>query len=197
MGGTEWGGGAVDPKTDTFVVNSSSVVQIYRLIKRDEYNKESDNGTKGGYYAQSGAPYGFHINTFLNPLGMPCWKPPYGTLAAYDLNSGKLKWKEPFGEVQKWGFYMPKSWGSVTIGAPMVTKSGLIFIGASMDSRVRAIDMKDGKVLWRSLVDAPAVAMPATYEYKGRQYVVFVAGGNSILTPKVSDQVVAYALPKK
>ena len=64
-----------------------------------------------------------------------------------------------------------------------------------MDSRVRAIDLKSGKVLWRSLVDAPAVAMPAVYVYKGREYVVFAVGGNSILLPKVSDQIVAFALP--
>ena len=63
--------------------------------------------------------------------------------------------------MQKWGFYMPKLRGSATIGAPAITKSGLIFIGASMDLRVRAIDLKSGKVLWRSLVEAPAVAMPA------------------------------------
>ena len=76
--------------------------------------------------------YGLHLTSFLNPLGMPCWKPPYGTLSSYDLKTGKLLWNEPFGEVQKWGFYMPKSWGSVTIGAPVVTRSGLIFIGASI-----------------------------------------------------------------
>ena len=129
-GGVEWGGGAVDPTTNTYVVNSSSVVQIYKLIKRADYAQESNNGNKSGYYAQKGAPYGFYLSNFTNSLGMPCWKPPYGTLSSYDLNTGKLLWKEPFGEVQKWGFYMPKSWGSVTIGAPVVTKSGLIFIGA-------------------------------------------------------------------
>ena len=191
-GGVEWGGGAVDPTSDTYVVNSSRVVQIYQLIKRADYQKDAG---KSGYFAQAGAPYGFHLKSFLNPIGMPCWKPPYGTLSSYDLNTGKLLWEEPFGEVQKWGFYMPKSWGSVTIGAPVVTRSGLIFIGASMDSRVRAIDLKSGKVLWRSLVDAPAVAMPAVYVYKGREYVVFAVGGNSILLPKVGDEVVAFALP--
>ena len=195
VGGTEWGGGAVDPTTDTYVVNSSSVVQIYRLVKRADYAKESDNGKKPGYFAQAGAPYGFHISNFLNPIGMPCWKPPYGTLASYDLKTGKLLWKEPFGEVQKWGFYMPNSWGSVTIGAPVITKSGLIFIGGSMDSRVRAIDLRTGKVLWKQMVDAPAVAMPAVYTYKGKEYVLFAAGGNAILTPRVSDQIVAFALP--
>jgi quinoprotein glucose dehydrogenase len=143
-----------------------------------------------------GSPYGMRLTDFLNPLGMPCWNPPFGTLSAYDLSSGKMLWREPFGEVQKWGFYMPKSWGSVTIGAPLITGSGLIFIGASMDSRVRAIDIKTGAELWQANVDAPAVAMPISYTYQGRQFVVFVAGGNSILTPSVSDQIVAYALPK-
>ena len=33
-------------------------------------------------------------------------------------------------------------------------------------------------------------------EVSGRQFVVFVAGDNSILTPTVSDQIVAYALPR-
>jgi quinoprotein glucose dehydrogenase len=195
-GGTEWGGGAVDPTSGIFVVNSNSVVQIYQLIERSRFLQLKQHGESSGYYAQEGAPYGFHIETFLNWAGMPCWKPPYGTLAAYDLKTGQRLWNKPFGQVQKYGFYMPESWGSVTIGAPVITKSGLIFIGASMDSRVRAIELKTGRVLWKELVDAPAVAMPAVYTYKGRQYVVFVAGGNSILLPKVGDQVVAYALPR-
>jgi quinoprotein glucose dehydrogenase len=118
-------------------------------------------------------------------------------MSAYDLNTGKLLWRKPFGEVQKWGFYMPDSWGSVTIGGPLITQSGVVFVGGSMDARVRAIDLKSGAVLWKAQVDAPAVANPGTYVYKGRQYVVFVAGGNAIQKPQVSDQVVAYALPTK
>ena len=198
-GGVEWGGGALDPATNTYVVNSSYVAQIYKLLPRKDYEQKTkgmeDPGSQG-YYPQTGSPYGFYLTNFVNRWGMPCWKPPYGTLSAYDLNTGKLLWKKPFGDVQKWGFYMPRSWGSVTIGGPLITKSGLIFIGGSMDARVRAIDLKSGKVLWKSLVDAPAVANPATYTYKGRQYVVFVVGGNAILKPQFGDQVVAYALPK-
>ncbi len=199
-GGVEWGGGAVDPTTNTYIVNSSAVAQIYKLIPRDEYNKinageNMEQKNANGYFAQEGAPYGFELQTFLNPLGMPCWNGPYGTLSSYDLNTGKLNWREPFGEVQKWGFYMPDSWGSVTIGSPVITKTGVIFLGASMDSRVRALDLKSGQVLWSSLVQAPAVAEPAVFTYKGKEYVVWAVGGNSILEPKVADQLVAYTLP--
>jgi quinoprotein glucose dehydrogenase len=193
-GGVEWGGGAVDPHSGVYVVNSSYVAQIYRLIERKDYAEQAKQGSKDDYYPQTGAPYGVYLHNFVNFLGMPCWNPPYGTLSAYDLNNGKLLWKKPFGEVQKWGFYMPESWGSVTIGAPLITKSGIIFIGASMDARVRAIDLKSGDVLWQAQVDAPAVANPATYVYKGKQYVVFVAGGNAILKAQASDQVAAFAV---
>jgi len=194
-GGVEWGGGAVDPRTGTYVVNSSSVVQTYQLLTRADYDARTRNGTPAGYFPMTGSPYGYVQQNFVNWLGMPCWKPPYGTLSSYDLGTGRLLWREPFGEVQKWGFYMPRSWGSVTIGAPVVTASGLIFIGASMDSRVRAIDLKSGAVLWTGQVDAPAVSIPMLYEYGGREYVAFTAGGNSILEPKVGDQLVAFALP--
>jgi quinoprotein glucose dehydrogenase len=197
IGGVEWGGGAVDPTTATYVVNADQVPQVYTLVPRADADKKYGNAlrAKDGYAAQQGSAYGFKLENFLNMWGMPCWEPPYGTLSSYDLNSGKLNWKKPFGQVQKWGFYMPESWGSVTIGAPVITKSGLIFIGASMDSRVRAIDLKSGNVLWKAIVDAPAVAQPAVYTYKGKQYVVFAAGGNGILTPRLSDQLVAFALP--
>jgi quinoprotein glucose dehydrogenase len=196
IGGTEWGGGAVDPDRQVFVVNSSSAVQIYQLLTRADYDKATSGGSEtGGLFPMSGAPYGMRLTTFLNPIGMPCWKPPYGTIAAYDLKSGERLWNRPFGQIQKWGFYMPESWGTITLGAPAITASGLIFIGASMDSKVRALDLRTGEVLWKALVSAPAVAMPAIYEYNGKQYVVFTAGGNSILAPKVSDEIVAFALP--
>jgi quinoprotein glucose dehydrogenase len=126
---------------------------------------------------------------------MPCWNPPYGTLSSYDLKTGKLNWRKPFGQVQKWGFYMPESWGSPNAGVPAITASGLVFIGASMDSRVRAIDVKTGEVLWKHVVSAPAATLPAIYQYKGKQYVAFVAGGDSSLSPKVGDEVIAFALP--
>ncbi len=78
----------------------------------------------------------------------------------------------------------------------MITRTGLIFIGASMDSKVRALDLRTGKVLWTAPVAAPAVALPASYTYKGRQYIVFTAGGNSLLSDQLSDQLIAFALPQ-
>jgi quinoprotein glucose dehydrogenase len=196
IGGVDSGGGALDPRSQTFVVNSTNLVQIYRLWRRADYNNlAGSTEAAGGLFPMRGVPYGVQLTTFFNPIGMPCWNPPFGTLSSYDLKTGKLLWRKPFGQIQHWGFYMPESWGTVTIGAPAITASGLIFIGASMDSRVRAIDLKSGELLWKHLVSAPAAALPAIYQYKGKQYVVFVAGGNTRLTPKVGDEIVAFALP--
>jgi quinoprotein glucose dehydrogenase len=144
--------------------------------------------------ATQGSPYASRWTNFFNMWGMPCWAPPYGTLSSYDLNTGKLNWKKPFGQIRKHGIDAPESWGSTTIGPPLLTKSGLIFIGASMDGRVRAIDVKTGDVLWKQAVDAPVIAQPIAYTYKGRQYVVFAAGGG-LFTGRFSDQLVAFALP--
>lgn len=194
-GANNWGGGAVDPVNDIFYINSSRIVQVLQLIPREEYEKTAgDSGAEIGYYPQEGAPYGVQLTNWTIWANLPCWAPPYGTFSAYDLRTGERLYEVPFGMTQQWGFYGPESWGSPTLGGPVVTAGGVIFIGASMDARVRALDARTGKEIWSDQVEAPSVAIPAVYTHKGRDYVVFVAGGNPILKPQVGDQVVAYTL---
>lgn len=136
---------------------------------------------------------------------------PPGNLMAIDARSGALKWdlgfifvlnretgarlyEVLFGRSQQWGFYGLATWGSPTLGGPVVTAGGVEFIGASMDARVRALDAATGAERWSDLVEAPSVAIPAVYTHEGVDYVVFTAGGNSILKSQVSDQLVAYRL---
>jgi quinoprotein glucose dehydrogenase len=201
-GANNWGGAAVDPRTGILYVNSSRVVQVLRLIPRADYEAEVEEATGGapesgneqGFYAQEGSPYGIELVEWTNSLGLPCWEPPFGTFAAYDLSSGERLYEVPFGLTQQWGFFGLRSWGSPTLGGPVVTAGGVVFIGGSMDDRVRALDAATGQELWSDIVAAPSVANPAVFTHEGVDYVVFVAGGNSILKPKVADQVVAYRL---
>lgn len=196
-GGMQWGGGALDPETNRYYINTSKVVQILTLIPRDDYEERTGgSGNEQGLYPQRGAPYGFELKNWTTSAGLPCWKPPYGTLLAYDLDSGEQLWEVPFGRSQKWGFYGPESWGSPTLGGPALTATGVIFIGASMDNRVRAISAETGEELWSGIVEAPAVAIPAIYVHEGKQYVAFVAGGNSIIKPQVGDHIAVYTLPE-
>lgn len=201
-GANNWGGPAIDPRTGTLYINSMRIVQVLRLIPREDYEAEVreatggsiEGGNEAGFHPQEGSPYGIELFEWRNALGLPCWEPPYGTFSAYDLASGERLYEVPFGLSQQWGFYGLSDWGSPTLGGPVVTAGGVVFIGASMDARVRALDAATGQELWSDLVEAPAVANPAVFTHDGVDYVVFVAGGNSILKPQVSDQVVAYRL---
>ena len=197
-GAVQWGGVAFDPVSQTAIVNFSHIVQLIKLWERKAYDEQRHtHGNETGFSPMTGAPVGLSLTNALNWLGMPCWSPPYGEIAAIDMRTGDIKWRRPMGAVQQWGFYMPENMGSPTIGGPAVTAGGLIFIGASMDAKVRAYSLESGDELWSDIVMAPAVANPAVYEHKGRQYVAFVAGGNSILKPQVGDQIAVYALPEK
>ncbi|MFN3277560.1 MAG: PQQ-binding-like beta-propeller repeat protein [Paracoccus hibiscisoli] len=196
-GATNWGGVSVDPDRAILYVNASRIVQLIHLIPRDEYDSEArEGGNEEGYHPQEGAPYGIHLTDWSNWAGMPCWAPPFGTFSAIDLTSGQTLYEVPFGKAQFHGFYGLGDWGSPTLGGPVVTAGGVVFIGASMDSRVRALDAATGQELWSDLVEAPAVSIPAVFTHEGVDYVVFAVGGNSILKPEVSDQAVAYRLPR-
>ena len=197
FGGQQWGGTAFDPENQISIVNTSRAVQMIEMFPREEYDEVAgSSGNETGFYPQTGAPYGFNLYVPLNWLGMPCWEPPYGDIRAIDMTTGDTLWSRPIGASQKYGFYMPESMGSPTIGGPAVTAGGVIFIGASMDAKVRAYSVENGDELWSDVVEAPSVSNPAVYEHEGRQYVAFVAGGNSILKNQVGDQVAVYALPE-
>lgn len=134
-------------------------------------------------------------NRFLDAAGYPGIKPPWGTLNAVDLNSGKLLWKVPLGEyaeLTKKGFPVT---GTENYGGPLVTKGGVIFIAATKDEKIRAFDKATGKVLWEAPLPAAGYATPATYMANGKQYVVIACGGGKIGS-KSGDTYVAFALPK-
>jgi len=133
-------------------------------------------------------------NRFLDNDGYPGIKPPWGTLNAVDLNSGKLLWKVPLGEyaeLRKKGF--PPT-GTENYGGPLVTKGGLVFIAATKDEKIRAFDKTSGKVLWEAALPAAGYATPATYMLNGKQYVVIACGGGKIGS-RSGDSYVAFALP--
>jgi len=119
-------------------------------------------------------------------------------LHALDLRSGELLWEVPLGmlrDVTK--VPTPKGWGSPNLGGPLIT-GGLVFIGASMDRRLRAFDLKTGEVLWSERLPASMQSSPMTYRARegGRQFVVVAAGGHDGIRSSLGDHVIAFALPE-
>ena len=87
--------------------------------------------------------------------------------------------------------------GRPNLGGSIATAGGLVFIGATDDSRFRAFDAKTGAELWSVKLPAAAHSVPSTYEGKdGKQYVVVTsAGGSDLDDPITDDSVTAFALP--
>jgi len=131
---------------------------------------------------------------FTDPEGFPAITPPWGTLTAIDMNRGVISWQIPLGDVPGSGL---QNTGSENYGGPVVTASGLLFIGATnYDKAFRAFDAGTGKVLWRATLPAAGNATPAVYAVGGRQYVVIAAGGGKWGAPS-GGTYVAFALPKQ
>jgi quinoprotein glucose dehydrogenase len=131
---------------------------------------------------------------FTTADGYPAIKPPWGTLTAIDLATGRRAWQVPLGEypeLTKKGIPLT---GTENYGGPAVTAGGLVFIAATRDEKIRAFDKKTGKTLWEAPLPAAGYATPAVYEAGGRQYVVIACGGGKLGT-RSGDSYVAFALP--
>jgi glucose dehydrogenase len=144
-------------------------------------------------------PYVFTgYRKFLDPEGYPAFVPPWGTLNAIDLKTGKYLWKVRLGEYPALAQQGMKNTGSENYGGPVVTAGGVLFIGATVyDRRFRAFDATTGKLLWETELPFAGVATPATYMIDGRQYVVIAASGGRDPKSPVGGAYIAFALPKK
>jgi quinoprotein glucose dehydrogenase len=132
---------------------------------------------------------------FRDPEGYPPLTPPWGTLNAIDLNKGEIRWQIPLGEYPELVAKGMTNTGSDNYGGPVVTASGLLFIGATnFDKKFRVFDKLTGKLLWETVLPAAGNATPSIYEIRGRQYVVIVCGGGKNGAPSGSS-IVAFALP--
>lgn len=136
-------------------------------------------------------------NRFLDAEGYPAITPPWGTLNAVDLNTGKIAWQIPFGEHPELVAKGVRDTGSWNYGGPIVTAGGVIFIGATnYDKKFRAFDIATGKMLWETVLPAAGNATPSTYQAGGRQFVVIAAGGGK-RGGASGGKYVAFALPQR
>ncbi|MDP1813113.1 MAG: PQQ-binding-like beta-propeller repeat protein [Leadbetterella sp.] len=156
--------------------------------KKEVQSKDGQLSQKAGIaYKMTG------YNKFLDNRGLPAIAPPWGTLNAIDLNSGKQLWRIPFGNeplLMKEGI---TGTGTENYGGPVITKTGLLFIAATKDATLRAFEAKTGRLVWEHPLPAAAFATPSIYSKNGKQYIVLACGGTKLGTPK-GNKYVAFAL---
>jgi quinoprotein glucose dehydrogenase len=134
-------------------------------------------------------------NKLLDQEEHPGVKPPWGTLNAIDLNTGKIAWRVPLGEYADLLAKGLPPTGTENFGGATSTAGGLVFCGGTRDLKIRAFDSDSGAVLWQSKLPFGGYAPPAVYEANGREYIVIAATGGGKLGPPLGDAYVAFALP--
>lgn len=186
-GGANWGGASFDPETYTLYVNSMDVGMVFRMVERPE-------GSDLPYRARGAATPN---SRFWDPNLYPCQKPPWGHLTAIDLNTGEFRWRSVLGVIDELVEKGLPPTGTSNLGGSIVTAGGLVFIGATNDSRFRAFDKDTGEELWVTRLPASAHATPMTYlgPKSKRQFVVIAAGGGNKYNKVFADALVAFALP--
>ena len=133
--------------------------------------------------------------------------PPWSTITAYDLNTGKIKWQVPCGDLPQAGPSDKMRGDVLPKGGIVITAGGLIFF-AGNEGKVYAFDEATGKVVFTKDVPSSSMGVPAVYEVGGRQYVLFaIVGGpqfpagakmppGGVATPAGAKSYIAFALPK-
>ncbi|OFW17173.1 MAG: quinoprotein glucose dehydrogenase [Acidobacteria bacterium RIFCSPLOWO2_02_FULL_67_21] len=143
----------------------------------------------------------------LNPGGLPIVKPPYGLLAAIDLDRGELLWQTPHGDTPDnirthaalKGIDIPKTGQVGTSGVGLMVTRTLAVMGDPQitappgrprGAMLRAYDKKTGQQVGAVLMPAIQSGIPMTYMVDGKQYIIVaVSGGN------YSGEYLAFTLP--
>jgi quinoprotein glucose dehydrogenase len=217
-GGVNWGGASYNPALGLMFVNTSEFGQLQGYadpsapaaqtspagagnpeLAQQQPAAGRGRGGRGGGGGRGNVPYGnvpgggrFRDDA----TNMMCQQPPWGNLTAIDVHTGEFAWRVPLGVTDS----LPpdkQNTGRPGNGGSIATAGGLVFVGATDDSRFRAFDAKTGKELWTVKLGAAAHATPSTYQGRdGRQYVVIASTGGGFLdAPITDDSITAFALP--
>jgi glucose dehydrogenase len=192
LGGANWNGLAYDPTQGLVFTNVMNLGQVARMqLGKDRRTGETT-------YVRT-TPWGGVVGRFWNPENkIPCSAPPFGELVAVNVNTGDIAWRVPIGIVEELASRGITNTGALNIGGPIVTASGLLFVGATTDRRFRAFDAGTGRELWSTELEASAHSVPMTFMGQdGRQYVVVAAGGGSFLNSPQGTTIVAFALAER
>jgi quinoprotein glucose dehydrogenase len=201
IGGVNWGGVVFDEQRERVIAAVNHLAMVVTLISPQDFERDahSDRFPHSEFARQAGTPYAMRREPLLSPWGLPCTAPPWGTLVSVDLRRNRIVWQVPLGSTEgltPW-FVPAREFGMPNMGGPIATAGDLVFVGAAMDSYLRAFDIETGRELWKYKLPAGGQATPMTYRAgpDQRQYLVISAGGHGALGTPRGDYLIAFALP--
>ena len=174
QGGAQWTGASIDPYKNILYVTSNNIPWITGVISLNDRKKLK-------YVDKKEIP-------LRDKDGYPGVKPPWGTLTALNLNTGKIIWQVPLGyyeELKSKGIIS----GTENFGGATATAGGLVFAAGTLDSLIRAFDSDSGKELWSYKLPYIGSAPPTSYEVNNEQYIVIPATGGITLKVNYKDLV--------
>ncbi|MAQ61756.1 MAG: hypothetical protein CMQ10_06730 [Gammaproteobacteria bacterium] len=223
MGATNWGGVAVDAERGLIALHSNNLAFRTKLLDKSKappelletmgdvdrpmqerqaayeaYRAYFEIGDDVELGVQAGADYAMARHISFDPyLGLvPCSGFPLGEVMVIDINEQRQRWRRPHGNFPAKVF----SIGLPQNGGPLLTTTGVFFLGSMFESKLNAYDVDSGELLWQHALPAPGNATPMSYAVKdsegnAKQFVVIAAGGDT-RSPLGSsaDYVVAFAI---
>ncbi|MEQ8954409.1 MAG: PQQ-binding-like beta-propeller repeat protein, partial [Gammaproteobacteria bacterium] len=177
VGGPNWGGAAYDPASQRVFVMAADVGTFGWL-------EPAPQGSDLPFLLQTPRPSSFDVA--MGDSRWPCHRPPWGRLTAVDTTTGNIVWQQPLGITA--GLPAAKQvTGRAGRAGALVTASGLLFIAATDDDRLRALRVTDGAELWQVQLPARGNANPLSYRGSdGRQYIAIAA----------TERLLSFALPQ-
>ena len=93
---------------------------------------------------QRGTPYAMRRRFLQSPSDLPWGAPPWGALTAVDVVKGTIRWRIPFGSMNDFGgAHGSGPLGSISLGVPITTAGGLVFIAGTPDLAYPGIQCRD------------------------------------------------------
>src|SRR5690606_18017383 len=149
----------------------------------------------GGDWSTTTPQYINKVHHFVDHMGFPAIKPPWGQLIAVDIAKGEILWRVPLGEYPKLVEMGIRNTGTEIFGGPVVTAGNLIFIAGTADGKIRDFSKHNGAVLWEYKLPAGDYTTPSVYMIDGKQYLVMAAGGAGKIGTPPGKSIIAFALP--
>jgi quinoprotein glucose dehydrogenase len=176
QGGSNWQGAVADPESGIMYVSSTSAITLMGM---------------GADPARSNMRYIMAASSrTTGPFGLPLGRPPWGTIVATDLNTGKKLWTIANGDTPESvrkneklkGMVIPRTGHDDRAGL-LVTKSLLfagegagMFIASEGGNMLRAHDKKSGEIVWEMDLGLRQTGIPMSYAVGGKQYILVPAG---------------------